>query len=778
MPHPISYPVGTQDDDRTRSIDVVHIEPSIREGVHLVSSLYGPLASAPLYRFPPTNTFPPYLTGDPQIPSVLTCNSGQWAASPAAVLYYQWMADGVDIPGANGPTWTSTVEYDNTVITCEVRGANYLGEDYALTSNSIAISLIEPIELEEMENYFITGLNQGEKAQTVRDERTLVTSGIGALNRLDINRGVAYFTTGISALNRSDINASNYNFITGISQKDTLSVLERTFGIGVVNWDTGAPLVDGEPQPMNLKNPDAEAGLAGWETFGPVSYVGKYGGFTQSLDDVHAGNLTFFGGENTSPSTGNTPYTYMTQDVEIFPIWHADVDAGTTSVWINWFQHSESGADQANIRIEFYAANDTLLGVNDGPGLWASPSGIHFYRELVDTIPTGTRYIRIQAEFNWQLGDDTNAHIDTISMQIFKGSRGIGTDQGPDFNMWRLRFLTANTWSGGALSELEFRDTPGTIDLATGGQPVFGSAGNGVSNADAAFDDLRDTNYWAGAQNSISEGTSWVGYDFGTPVKPGEIEITARPGSNALQVPRTYMIEGSDDGIRWIPHHLVDQDFAGGDYNSGERRQILVPKGVFAYHKDTPGGAGFTASRQTNQFDDFPAKGNVFYCHSRLNITHLGALINDGTGLPFNYKLQLYRMNNQKDSIFSDGMVSEAVLESISGVANNAGGGVNSSYWADHACVNGPHHFEVGEMFMVYFIDMDAATNPENPNEARTWYFTNFGTETFKMARRIVTPLRTFNKFDTDDLVVGELGEGNSITDDWLWTLDFRGQIF
>lgn len=774
MPHPISYPVGTQDDDRTRSIDVVHIEPSIREGVHLVSSLYGPLASAPLYRFPPTNTFPPYLTGDPQIPSVLTCNSGQWAASPAAVLHYQWMSDGVDIPGANGPTWTSTVEYDNTVITCEVRGANYLGEDYALTSNSIAISLIEPIELEEMENYFITGLNQGEKAQTVRDERTLVTSGIGALNRLDINRGVAYFTTGISALNRSDINASNYHYITGISQKHTLSVLDRSFGVGVINWDTGKPLVDDEPQPINICNPDAEAGLHGWDTFGPVGYRGKFGGFTQFMETVHTGSLGFFGGLNTSPSTGNTPYTYMTQDVTLFDIWHADIDAGSTSLWMNWFQFSEEGVDQANIRVEYYAANDTLLGFHDGPGLWASPQDIHFYREFTDPIPSGTRYIRVQVEFNWQAGDHTNAYVDTISMQIYKGSRGIGPDLGPAFNQWRLRFLTSNTWSGGALSELEFRDSPGTIDLATGGSPIFGSVGNGVSNADAAFDDLRNTGYWAGAQNSIAEGTAWIGYNFGTPVKPGEIDITARTGSNALQVPRTYMIEGSDDGIRWTPHHLVDEDFAGGDYNSGEQRSILVPKGAIPFHKDHPDAGIPGYRRYTTTPDQFYAKGNMFYCHSRLEITDLAVMLNDTSGVPFNYKLQLYRANTQKSATYSDGMVTSEPLENIAAVSPNLG----SDLWVEHACVNGPHYFDVGELFLIYFIDMDAATNPQDAGEGRTYIYTEWNGPSFKMCRRVVTPLRTFNRVSsTADLIIGDTGSGNTAVDNGVWTLDFKGQI-
>lgn len=775
MPHPISYPVGTQDDDQTRSIDLVHIEPSIREGVHLVSSLYGPLASAPLYRYPPINTFPPYITGDAQIPNVLTCNSGQWDASPAAVLYYQWMADGVDIPGANSQTWLTTEEYDNTVITCEVRGENYLGETYALTSNSVAISLIEPIVIEEQENYFITGLKQGEKAQTVRDERTLFTSGIGALSRLDINRGVAYFSTGTSALNRSDINASNYHFITGVSQKDTLSVLERTFGVGVINWDIGEPLVDGQPQPINLCNPDAEAGLHGWDAFGPVGYRGKFGGFAQFTDDVHAGNLTFFGGENTSPSTGNTPFTYITQDVSLFEVWHADIDAGSTFLWMSWFQHSEEGLDQANIRVEYFAANNTLLGFHDGPGLWATPNDVFYYREFTDSIPSGTRYIRVQVEFNWQSGDDTNAHIDTISMQIYKGNRGIGQDLGPEFEQWRLRFLTANTWSGGALSELEFRDTPGTVDLATGGSPIFGSAGNGVSNADAAFDDLRNTGYWAGAQNSIAEGTSWIGYNFGTSVQPGEIDITARTGSNALQVPRTYMIEGSDDGIRWTPHYLVDEDLAGPAYNSGEQRSILVPKGLIPFHKDHPDAGLFTTGRIGNFSDDFLGKGNMFYCHSRLQITDLAVLLNDDTGVAFNYKLQLYRANTLKSGTFSDGMIASEPLENISDVSPNLGG----SLWREHACVNGPHHFEVGDLFLVYFIDMDAATNPQEANEARTHYFTNWNGPNMKMCRKVVAPLRTFNRVSvTTDLEIGDTGNGNSVTDNAVWTLDFKGQIF
>ena len=217
MPWPIDYQ-GGQDDDQTRAIDVVHIEPSIREGLFLVSSLYGRDASAPIRRYPPVNMTPPYLTGDPQIPSILTCNTGQWDASPAAVFAFQWMANGEDIPGANSQTWLSTEEYDNTVITCEVRAYTYLGEDYELTSNSIAISLIEPEEVHDLDMHAVSGLNLTGKL-IERSPRNLVVTGVGALNRTDVVRSVSYFTTGVGALKRDDVNAMYLPAISGLERE-------------------------------------------------------------------------------------------------------------------------------------------------------------------------------------------------------------------------------------------------------------------------------------------------------------------------------------------------------------------------------------------------------------------------------------------------------------------------------------------------------------------------------------------------------------------------------
>jgi hypothetical protein len=769
MPHPIVY-YGTQDDDQTRSIDLVHIEPSIREGVHLVSSLYGPLASAPLYRYPPVNTFPPYLTGDAQIPNLLTCNAGQWDASPSAVLFYQWMADGADIPGANESTWMSTEEYDNTVITCEVRGWNYLGEAYALTSNQIAISLTEPIEIWEQEDYFLTGLHQGEKAQTNRHQSNMITSGISAPNRFDTQRAVAYFTTGTSADQRSDINAMNCGFVVGVSQSQTLGIYDRDIGISVISWDTGEPLVDGVPQLMNLKNPGAEIGMAGWDVFGAATYGGTYSIFNDFNQPAQAGAIWWDGGNDVDPAQANVPYSYIWQDVEIFPVWEVDVDAGGCFLTVSWHQRVQTIGNQANIRVEYYSANDTQLGFDSGPGLFSSPEGIYFYRTFTDNIPAGTRYVRIYIEWNLQVGEDNNTLVDSVSMKISKGLPNVDRSFGPNFEQWRLRFVRANTWTGGALSEIEMRNTPGTIDLCTGGSPIFGSAGLGTSNADALFDDAKNTNYWAGAENSISEGTSWVGYNFGAPQHPGEIELTARPGSDALQVPQEFYIEGSDDGIRWTPVHFVDSEMHGGDYNSAESRAILVPKGNIPYFRDAP-NYNAVWGRTGGGEDNFAGKGTVFKCLSRVDISNLSVLIQD-QNVQFDYTIQLCRLNTQKSGFRSIGMVTEP-LEIISATSAGLNGGLT---WVDHSLVNGPYEFEVDDLFLIYFFDQDAATNPEHAGEGRTVVLTSVNDFPDKLCRRVVERISPWAGTKSA-MAIGDISTGG-VSEGFTYSVDFNGSVF
>ena len=233
MPLPIEY-IGTQDDDRTRSIDVVHIEPSIREGTFLLSSLYGRDASLPLYRFPPVNTNPPYVSGPQEIPGTMQANYGRWVGSPSPVFAVQWQRDGVDIPGATSPTYVTTAADDGTFISFELRGFNIKGESYAF-SDTKGVSLIEPVFISEQEDYAVLGL-QASLALTNLSERDTILTGMSALNRFDVNAGTAYFLTGHAADLRLDCNAKSVAVIQGLPQEGRLTMRDGPAVSVITRW--------------------------------------------------------------------------------------------------------------------------------------------------------------------------------------------------------------------------------------------------------------------------------------------------------------------------------------------------------------------------------------------------------------------------------------------------------------------------------------------------------------------------------------------------------------
>ena len=762
MPHPIVY-TGGQDDDRTRAIDVVHIEPSIREGTFLVSSLYGPEASAPLYRYPPVNTFPPYLTGPQQIPGRLVCNAGQWDGSPSPVLYYQWMRDGVDVPGANQYEYFTTAADDNTVMTCEVRGANYLGEAYAFTSNSIAVSLIEPIELREMEDYVVSGVSAS-KNITIQDRVTNIITGVAAEDRMDINRSVAYFITGRAAEKREDINAMNVPVITGLQVKDTQTILGTDVYAITEEW--ADPLVEGVATAMNLKNYDAEFGTVGWEIFGAVEH-------TNFLEvTVHEGDHVWWGGENVHAAGANIPYSYMWQDVPIEPIWIPDVDGALTYVLVEWYQRSTAQNDQANIKLEF-VQNDgtTIISSYAGPGLLSTPAGIWYLRQMETAIPPNTRYVRIIPEFNLIDGNDLNAFIDSILMRIRKGAKVNDRDRGPSFEQWRIRFTQSNTYSGCALSELAFRDSPGGTDLATGGFELTCSEGQG-GLAIYAFDDLINTGYWAGELSGVGNNTAWIGYDMTTPVRPQELAITARADTNSLQMGREFWLEGSDDGIYWVPVQFYDQDQVG-TFTSQQTKYFGVAQGAFDYFTATAGGA-YTYYRDQYSSDDYAGRGNVYKAYTRLNITHLRAYIDDNDAVPFNYRLQLFRVSAQKDGNYGIGMVEE-LLEDIPLASPGTTSGLQ---WVEAAC-SSTHEFEAGDLFCVRFYDVDAASNPVDPNEGRLRRISNYnGFDVPYVAKGYVAKHVSAWSVGGQTPSFGEVNPSYFNTENFHWAVDFKGSVF
>lgn len=74
---------------------------------------------------PPVNIEPPEITGMFGVGQTVTCTPGVWEG--ADTIAFQWLADGVEIPGETGSTLDLTVDYIGQQIDCEVTATNALG---------------------------------------------------------------------------------------------------------------------------------------------------------------------------------------------------------------------------------------------------------------------------------------------------------------------------------------------------------------------------------------------------------------------------------------------------------------------------------------------------------------------------------------------------------------------------------------------------------------------------------------------------------------------------
>lgn len=695
MPHPNLYE-GTQDDDRTRSVDLVHIEPSIREGLFLVSSLYGPGASAPITRFPPVFTIQPYITGPAQIPGVLVMNLGQAPASPAAQLQVQWMRDGVDIPGATGLTLPTNSSMDGWVVTAEVRAINPFGEDIAMTSNSVTLSLIEPIEVQDYDIHAITGLTLPNFIFN-RDERTLVVTGRAADTRLDINRNEYYLTQGHAAPTREDINTMLFGMVTGLPIQDTI-MIHNMPEIGVINYEDQQTLVEGLSVPLNLKNGDAEAGYAGWVIDGTAIFVDAI------PSHQYQGSYYFRG--------GTSAYTRVTQDVELFAPWNSDIDAGTTFVEWSWYQSSAVQTDTANVKLEFLDINKTVISTIDPQGLWAGPNAARWLQILHEApIPANTRFIKFVMEFA-RISADSNSdgRIDVISASIRKGAKPNFLDFTGDGTSWRVRFTQARTYPGCSLSELEFRATPGGADLATGGTPIFGSEGNGGA-ASFAFDDLRNTGYWAGEQTAVSKNTAWIGYNFPSPVRPREVDITLRPDNFALELGREMYIEASNDQVRWFPIQVYRNIPDPQVVPFQQQRQFAVPQlGPVGYKSALIVSPQYV--RNTFSVDNYATKGMVLRMKTRMAIDRM-RFYRIGSTLPWQANIRIGRA--QFNTRWLVGTVHDVQVRDYN----------NTNWGWEEVTFASPFNVNVNDYIYIMVTDLQASAIPGDANEGRVAYLNN-----------------------------------------------------
>ncbi|AGH07442.1 virion structural protein [Sulfitobacter phage phiCB2047-B] len=685
MPHPIDYN-GTQDDDQIRSIDLVHIEPSIREGLNVIPSLYGKRTSRPLRRYPPVIVTEPYITGSALIPSTLFCHTGQWDASPAVQFAFQWMADGTDISGATLQTWTSSIEYDGKEITCEVRGYNTKGEAYLISTNSITVSIIEPIEINDADWGAVSGISQ-HALTTVNNTKNVIVTGIGTENAQTVVRSVAYFFTGRSADKREDVNSMYNPVITGLSIQD--SDLISNSNTMVVSKKLIQSLEIEPVQQLNIKNPNADMGNAAWTTFGPIEYI----------VNAHSGdyyNRAWFGGTNVDAAQQNFPYTYQYQDVPVEELWETDIDTGLCNIQILWYQSANaSGGDAANMKVEFYdETKNNLLGFDDGAGLVGFPVNIYLRRNFHATVPVGTRYIRVFMEFLLVEGQNNNALLDTISGLIYKGNLPSSRSFGPAFEMWRLNFTRLNSAPYISLKEIEFRDDQG-VDQALDGRVISGSEGMG-GYAVNAFDDLRDNQYWASENSGIADGTAWIGYDFGTPTEVSEIDITARNGTNAHHIGREFILQGSDDGQFWYDVQVFDDIET---FSSDQQKQFNVLQGVMPWtvvgENDPPLGTVLpNYVYKTNESEKHI--GNIYTAKRRMNIKEISAMVLNGA-----YgEIGIARIATTGDRWFIDNEFGE--LEVHSYTATSTG--------RYEVTLDKDFEVEVGDLFAVIYTQLNTST--------------------------------------------------------------------
>ena len=164
----------TQDEFSADAIDTVHINPSIMEGVNLYSGILGPHASVPISRYAPVYLITPSISGDDNIPSVLTCNTGVVSASPSPSYLFQWRSAGVNILGATNPTLLTDNSMDATEITCFVEAVNFLGTASGV-SNGITVNVVEAVRVEEHTYAIITGLEQYEQQNLMIHRGNVIT---------------------------------------------------------------------------------------------------------------------------------------------------------------------------------------------------------------------------------------------------------------------------------------------------------------------------------------------------------------------------------------------------------------------------------------------------------------------------------------------------------------------------------------------------------------------------------------------------------------------------
>lgn len=87
----------------------------------------------------PSNTVLPAITGTAQVGQALTSSTGTWTARPAATYARQWKANGANISGATGATYTPVGGDVGKTITVTVTATNNHGSASATSAATAAV---------------------------------------------------------------------------------------------------------------------------------------------------------------------------------------------------------------------------------------------------------------------------------------------------------------------------------------------------------------------------------------------------------------------------------------------------------------------------------------------------------------------------------------------------------------------------------------------------------------------------------------------------------------
>lgn len=185
------------------------------------------------------------------------------------------------------------------------------------------------------------------------------------------------------------------------------------------------------------------------------------------------------------------------------------------------------------------------------------------------------------------------------------GVTPLGPEPHGKHRYWRMKPLRTEHNGYAVVAELKMRSEPSGPSLAVGGSPLSG--GHLTTNsADRAFDgDV--TTHWESqlapvSGGGLSNGSQWVGYDFGSPVSIIEIEVTVPVSYETDERPFEGWVDYSDDGVNWTPAW----PWGTWDWSDG-----LVRVGTSPYYSPTVPSEGGESGWEVLRTYDFATDGTA-----------------------------------------------------------------------------------------------------------------------------------------------------------------------